>query len=150
MIETWPIENIDDVLAKTNKGKESNKAKIFSNVARDETGVRIAKVAIPMDDVTKKMWLLPWIIRLLRLPLDKQQRHRSLIRVINARLDREIQKKNMYKEENMKLKEYIAGMRCEDPTFLLPIAVDHGFHFAHDATRNTHAEFGKWIEDVTK
>lgn len=71
-------------------------------------------------------------------------------KAIYARLDREIEKKNTYKEENMKLKEYIAGMRREDPTFVSPIAVDCGFHFDHEAARNPHAEFGKWIEDVTK
>lgn len=61
-----------------------------------------------------------------------------MVRAINARLDREIEKKNMYQEENMKLKEHIAGMRHEDSTFVSPIPVDRGLHFGHETVGNTH------------
>lgn len=102
------------------------------------------------------MWLLPWTIRLLQSPFRQTtkahefQELNDTIQAINTRLDSEIEKKNMYREENMKLKEYIARMRHEDPTFVLPIAIDHGFHFDHEATQNTQVEFCKWNEDVTK
>lgn len=39
MIGTQLTEDIDDVLARTDKGKERKKAKMFSNAARDETCV---------------------------------------------------------------------------------------------------------------
>lgn len=57
----------------------------------------------------------------------------------------------MLESENRRLKEYIEGMnsqRCEDPTFVSPIAIDRGFPFDYEAARNTHQEVGKWIEDI--
>lgn len=42
IIEMQPIEDIDDFLARIDKEKELKKAKIFSKIARDDTGMRIA------------------------------------------------------------------------------------------------------------
>lgn len=53
MIDTQPIDEIDDYLARNDKEKEPKKDKIFSNISRDETSMWISHVAIPIGDVTR-------------------------------------------------------------------------------------------------
>lgn len=50
MIEAQPTEDIDDFLASVGKEKEQKKAKVVSKITRDDTGVRIAQVAVLMGD----------------------------------------------------------------------------------------------------
>lgn len=57
--------------------------------------------------------------------------------MISARLDREIEEKENYREENIRLREYIAGIRHENPTLISPIEVDRGLHSHYEATRDT-------------
>lgn len=40
--------------------------------------------------------------------------------------------------------------RCEDVTFISPIAIDHRFPFDYEATRNTHQDVRKWMEEISK
>lgn len=115
--------------------------------------MRIAQVAIPIGDVARDD-ATPMDFQITSVALGwttKQQKFQELgdtTQVINARLDMEIEKKEMYKEENIKLREYIARMRHENPTFISLIAVDRGLHFDHEAIIDTLVELGKWIEDV--
>lgn len=77
----------------------------------------------------------------------KEQEFQELsdtIRVINARLDMEIEKKEMYREEN------IARMRHENPVFVSPIAVNRGLHIDYQVARDTLVELGKLVEDVKR
>lgn len=53
MVEVQPIDDIDNYLARSNKEKEPKNAEILSHIARDETGMRIAQVAVPIGHVTQ-------------------------------------------------------------------------------------------------
>lgn len=72
------------------------------------------------------------------------------LKAIDARLDREIAEKKRYREENIRLREYIAGTRRGDPTLISPIALDHGMHSHYEAARGTLSEVEKWIENTRK
>lgn len=52
IVEAQPIDDVDDYSTRSNQEKEPKKAKILLNIARDETGMRIAQVVIPIGDVT--------------------------------------------------------------------------------------------------
>lgn len=44
-------DDIDEYLARSNKEKEPKKAEILSHIARDEIGMRIAQVVVPIGGV---------------------------------------------------------------------------------------------------
>lgn len=48
MIEVQPIGDIDDYLARSAKEKEPKRAEILSHIARDEIGMRIAQIVVPI------------------------------------------------------------------------------------------------------
>lgn len=52
MIEVQPIDDIDDYLARSAEEKEPKRAEILSHIARDETGMRIAQIVVPIAGVT--------------------------------------------------------------------------------------------------
>ncbi|XP_057847460.2 uncharacterized protein LOC131057339 [Cryptomeria japonica] len=55
MIEVQPIDDIHDYLARSDKEKEPKRAEILSHIARNETGIRIAQIAIPIAGVTSNI-----------------------------------------------------------------------------------------------
>lgn len=61
-----------------------------------------------------------------------------------------LERRRSIKEENIKLREYIAGIRRENPTLISPNAVDHGLHSHYEATRDTLSEVEKLIESARK
>lgn len=158
MIEAQPTKDIDDFLVRFGKEKEQKKAKVFLKITRDDTGVRIAQVAVLMGNKTRDV-VTPMHYQVNTIdfgPTTQKQEFQELddmIKAIEARLNRTIEKKDMLECENRRLKQYIEGMksqRCKNLSFVSPIAIDRGFPFDYKAARNTHQEVGKWIEDISK
>lgn len=155
MIEVQPIDNIDDYLARSAKEKEPKRAEILSHIARDETGMQIVQVVVPITGVTTNI-ATPMDFQITFVALGRTSREQEFqevgdnLKVIDARLDREIAEKERHREENIKLREYIVGIRCENLMLISSIAVDHGIYSHYEATSDTLSEVERWIESTRK